>query len=154
MASYAPLMVNLNAPSWSTNLIGYDALNSYGSPSYYVQKLFSLYHGDVVLPTQLSGGDGKLYFVTSKMSSNGTIYLKVVNISSEAANVQIKINGVTTIDKQGTATVLTSGSANDMNSLTNPTKVIPVVDQLNSLSPSFFYSFAPNSVTVLQFIAH
>ncbi len=151
MASYAPLMVNLNAPSWSTNLIGYDALNSYGSPSYYVQKLFSLYHGDVVLPTHLSGGNGKLYFVTSKVSSNGTIYLKVVNTSSVAENTQIKINGVTTIDKQGTATVLTSGNVNDMNSLTNPTKVIPVTKPLNNLSPSFSYSFDPYSVTVLQF---
>lgn len=154
MASYAPLMVNLNAPSWSTNLIGYDALNSYGSPSYYVQKLFSLYHGDVVLPTQLSGGDGKLNFVTSKVSSNGTIYLKVVNTSSVAENTQIKINGVTTIGKQGTATVLTSGSVNDMNSLTDPIKVAPVVSRLNDLSPSFPYSFAPHSVTVLQFTAH
>jgi hypothetical protein len=35
-ASYAPLLVNVNAPSWSTNLIGYDALHSYGSPSYWV----------------------------------------------------------------------------------------------------------------------
>ncbi len=150
MASYAPLMVNLNAPSWSTNLIGYDALNSYGSPSYYVQKLFSLYHGDVVLPTQLSGGNGKLSFVTSKVSSNGTIYLKVVNASPVAENMQIKINEVTIVGKQGTATVLTSGNVNDMNSLTNPTKVIPVTKPLNNLGTSFSYSFDPYSVTVLQ----
>ena len=26
---------------WSTDLIGYDALTSYGSPSYYAQKMFS-----------------------------------------------------------------------------------------------------------------
>ncbi len=31
-ASYAPLLVNVNAPSWPTNLIGYNGLKSYGSP--------------------------------------------------------------------------------------------------------------------------
>ncbi len=151
LASYAPLLVNLNAPSWPNNLIGFDALNSYGSPSYYVQKLFSLYHGDVVLPTQLSGVDNGLFFVTSKVSSKGIIYLKVVNTLSTAENMQIEIKGVTKISKHGRATVLTSGSVTDQNSLTNPTKVVPVVHRLNNLSPSFTYSFAPHSVTVLQF---
>ena len=36
---------------WSTDLIGYDALNSYGSPAYYAQKMFSTHHGDEVLAT-------------------------------------------------------------------------------------------------------
>ncbi len=151
LASYAPLMVNLNAPSWPNNLIGYDALNSYGSPSYYVQKLFSLYHGDVVLPTNLSGGDNGLYLVTSKVNGKGIIYLKVVNTLPTAENIQIEIKGVAKIGKHGRATVLTSGNVTDRNSLTNPTKVVPVVHQLNNLSPSFAYDFAPHSVTVLQF---
>ena len=36
---------------WPTDLIGYDALSSYGSPAYYVQKMFSLNHGDQILAT-------------------------------------------------------------------------------------------------------
>ena len=40
-ASYAPLLVNVNAPSWPTNLIGYDALHSYGSPSYWAQRMLA-----------------------------------------------------------------------------------------------------------------
>ena len=31
---------------WRTDLIGYDALTSYGSPAYYAQKMFSTHHGD------------------------------------------------------------------------------------------------------------
>lgn len=52
MNCYAPLFVNVNpgARQWRTNLIGYDALTSFGSPSYYVQKMFSTSRGDVVLP--------------------------------------------------------------------------------------------------------
>ena len=52
MSCYAPLFVNVNpgAMQWPTDLIGYDALNSYGSPAYYAQKMFNNYHGDIVLP--------------------------------------------------------------------------------------------------------
>ncbi|MES2459996.1 MAG: alpha-L-arabinofuranosidase C-terminal domain-containing protein [Armatimonadota bacterium] len=55
MACYAPLLVNVNpgARQWSTNLIGYDALTSFGSTSYYMQKMFAANKGDVVLPTSL-----------------------------------------------------------------------------------------------------
>ena len=55
IASYAPLLVNVNpgARQWGTNLIGYDALNSYGSPSYYAQQMFGQNLGDVVLPVEV-----------------------------------------------------------------------------------------------------
>ncbi len=51
---YAPLLVNVNpnASQWGTNLIGYDALNSFGSPSYYVQAMFGANQGDVTLPVE------------------------------------------------------------------------------------------------------
>ncbi len=52
MSAYAPLFVNVNpgAMQWPTDLIGYDALTSYGSPAYYAQQMFNNYRGDVVLP--------------------------------------------------------------------------------------------------------
>ncbi len=52
MNSYAPVFVNVNpgARQWAVDLIGYDALSSFGSPSYYVQKMFSNNRGNVVLP--------------------------------------------------------------------------------------------------------
>ena len=56
IASYAPLLVNVNpgARQWRTNLIGYDGLTSFGSPSYYAQKMFGNNRGDVVLPVEIS----------------------------------------------------------------------------------------------------
>jgi len=55
MNSYAPLFVNVNpnGRQWAVNLIGYNAQTSFGSPSYYVQKMFSNNRGDVVLPAKL-----------------------------------------------------------------------------------------------------
>ena len=55
MESYAPLMVNVNprGSQWPTNLIGYDGLHSFGSPSYYVQSIFAQNTGDTVLPVDI-----------------------------------------------------------------------------------------------------
>ncbi len=41
MASYAPIFVNVNDQKWMPDMIRFDATNSYGTPSYYVQKLMS-----------------------------------------------------------------------------------------------------------------
>lgn len=61
---YAPLFVNVSpadpvkgyprAWQWDTNLIGYDALRSFGSASYYAQAMLARNKGDVVLPTRLA----------------------------------------------------------------------------------------------------
>ncbi|HET6387450.1 MAG TPA: sialate O-acetylesterase [Armatimonadota bacterium] len=63
MESYAPMLINVSpadpdkgyprAWQWRTNLIGYDAMRSFGSPSYYAQAMFAQNRGDVVLPTNL-----------------------------------------------------------------------------------------------------
>ncbi len=52
MECYAPLLTRVEpgGSQWHTNLIGYNALTSYGSPPYYVQKMFNTNRGDVVLP--------------------------------------------------------------------------------------------------------
>jgi alpha-N-arabinofuranosidase len=57
MESYAPLFVNVNkgGMQWPTDLIGFDAMGSYGSPAYYAQQMFSTHHGDVVLPATAQG---------------------------------------------------------------------------------------------------
>ncbi len=56
MQCYAPLLVNINrgAQQWGTNLIGYNAAQSFGSPSFYVQSMFGNYTGDRVLPSQIT----------------------------------------------------------------------------------------------------
>ena len=51
MASYAPLLVNLNHRAWNPDLINFDSANWYGLPGYYVQKMFAENRGDVSLPT-------------------------------------------------------------------------------------------------------
>ncbi|HLP76633.1 MAG TPA: alpha-L-arabinofuranosidase C-terminal domain-containing protein, partial [Candidatus Paceibacterota bacterium] len=57
MASYAPLFVNLNHRAWNPDLINFDSAAWYGLPGYYVQQMFSLNRGDVVLPTKVQAAD-------------------------------------------------------------------------------------------------
>ncbi len=68
MAAYAPLFVNVKpgGMQWSTDLIGYDALNSYGSPAYYAQAMFASCLGDHTMESAVSGaGDRFFYSVTA-----------------------------------------------------------------------------------------
>ena len=55
MSSYAPLFGHLEAWQWTPNMIWFDNLRSYGTPNYYVQKLFSVNRGTRILPVLQNG---------------------------------------------------------------------------------------------------
>ena len=150
MQAYAPLLANVNqgAYQWRTNLIGYDALTSYGSPSYYAQVMFNGHRGDEVLSSSPEAAPG-LFFSTTRSSRTGTIYLKVVNAVSAPRAVRIEIAGVTAVEPTGTAIVLT-GDPGDANSLRQPERIVPVESQLSGLGPSFEHTFPAFSISVLQ----
>ena len=154
LESYAPLLVNVNpgGKQWNTNLIGYDALSSYGSPSYYVQLMFDSAHGDVVVPVTLTGGKNTAYSVT-RDSRMGTMYLKMVNWQGTPQPIHVVIDGVTRVAPTGMATTLASADARDTNTLSEPTKIVPVTSKVSRLGKSFDYSLGPYSITVLQFQA-
>ena len=49
MSSYAPLFANVNNALWNPNLIYFNGTSVYGTPSYYVQKIFGENRGDMVV---------------------------------------------------------------------------------------------------------
>lgn len=51
MECYAPLFTRLDpgGMQWQVNLIGYNSIAAYGSPSYHVQSMFANHHGDEVV---------------------------------------------------------------------------------------------------------
>jgi alpha-N-arabinofuranosidase len=51
--------------------------------------------------------------------------------------------------REGTAITLSSAQPGDTNSITQPTKIVPVTTKATGLGPQFSYTFAPYSVTVL-----
>lgn len=65
MASYAPLFAHVDGWQWTPDLIWVNNLQSYGTPDYYVQKLFSLNKGTTVIPITINNdavaGQDSLY---------------------------------------------------------------------------------------------
>jgi alpha-L-arabinofuranosidase len=150
MQCYAPLLVNVNpgARQWRPDLIGYDALNVYGSPSYYAIRMFSRNHGDTILKT--SASDAALHYSATEVSSTGALYLKIVNTESAPKPVEITINGAASLGTNATAVTLSATSPDASNSIDNPKNVIPVVTTVANIQPTFTYTFAPYSITVLR----
>lgn len=171
MSCYAPLLVNVNpgGMQWKSNLIGYDAQTSYGSPSYYAQKMFSEYLGNISLPvvaehvsTQSWQPNAKkdqpppaakdvptLFFSATKSAQRGEIYLKVVNAIGTEQTVKVELSGAGAVAEEGKAITLRSARPDDTNTITEPTKIVPVATRALGLGAQFSYRFAPYSVTVL-----
>ncbi len=156
MQCYAPMLVNVNpgARQWRPNLIGYDAMTTFGSPSYYAIAMFNNNRGDVVVPTKLEGlpaGDiVPLDYSVTKDTKDGTLYLKVVNVTAQPQPLQIDITGVNQVAGQGSAIMLTAEKLHDGNSLIGPHKVVPATQPLQGLGSSFQQTFAPYSINVLK----
>ncbi len=157
MASYAPLFAKIGFVQWVVNLIWFDNNAVYGTPSYYVQQLFSRNKGDVVLPVELRGLPAQaspkteaLYATASGETKTGQIILKAVNPTAEAITAQLHFDGLHQPATRALATTLTSAQPTDENSIATPTKVAPVTTTVDGPSPAMSYTFPPWSVTVLR----
>ena len=53
MCSYAPVFVNIHDKTWMPDMIRFDAARSWGSPSYYVQRLFSENVGTTMVASEM-----------------------------------------------------------------------------------------------------
>ncbi|HEY9171082.1 MAG TPA: alpha-L-arabinofuranosidase C-terminal domain-containing protein, partial [Verrucomicrobiae bacterium] len=176
LSCYAPLFVNVSqltgngrSMQWSSDLIGYDALTSYGSPAYHAQRMFSTLHGDEILATdsqniptrewQRRGRGGaagqsqqlrEVFFNATRDSKSGVIYLKVVNTAGTSQRINVQINGARKIATKGEAVVLAAGKLDDTNSITEPNNVVPRTEKLDGLSANFTREFPAYSVSVLK----
>jgi alpha-L-arabinofuranosidase len=76
--------------------------------------------------------------------------VKVVNTSAGPLETQLNLAGANNLSGKGTATVLTSDSPTDENSLDNPTKVSPKTEPVNFSGTTLTRTFPGNSFTVLR----
>ena len=152
MASYAPLFVNVNpgGMQWETDLIGYDALTSYGSPSYWAQVLFANHLGAEVVASTLANAGPWVYASVTRDEKRRKLFVKLVNASSDAATMTIALDGAPGVGREATLIVLSGKSPNATNSIANPEAVIPVERRIQIAGPKFERSFAPYSINVLE----
>ena len=77
MHCYAPLFVNVNpgGMQWKTDLIGYNDLDSYGSPAYYAQVMFASHIGNVTPKSALKAEpDVFLPYSVTRQTETGKVY--------------------------------------------------------------------------------
>jgi len=152
MASYAPLFVNVNpgGEQWATDLIGYDALSSYGSPSYWTQQMFSTHLGTEVVGYTLDNAPARVFASVTRNDAEHKLFVKVVNANSTAQPVAIALNGVTKVEAQATLVTMSGKTPNATNSIAHPDEVKPVERKVAISGPKFTQTFAPYSVNVLE----
>jgi alpha-N-arabinofuranosidase len=147
MHCYAPLLVNVSpgGRQWRPNLIGYDPLRVYGSPSYHAIKLFATHVGDEILKATATDTDVRVS--VTRDSKSRTLYVKLVNPGNAAAAVQLNVTGATL---RPTATALTiAGNAQDTNSIDAPERVVAKTSQVTAVTSGFTYSVPANGIIVL-----
>ena len=152
MASYAPLFVNVSpfAMQWEGNLIGFDAMSSYGSPSYWAQVMFSGHVGDQILASTLDSPNPRLFESVTADSKTGRLHLKLVNASSAPQQVAIKITGAAHIRPAMTLTTLHGATTKDTNSITDPKHIVPTVTHATGVSSSFHHTVPAYSIQILD----
>jgi alpha-N-arabinofuranosidase len=152
MASYAPLLVNVNpgGMQWETDLIGYDAVKSYGSPAYYAQVMFGSYLGDHTLGSKVEGAGPKFFYSVTGSAEKKRLYLKLVNGESVSRPVDIDLNGA----KVAASAKLVTLRANDTqatNTLDHPDQLVPMESALRNVSNKVHHVMPPFSIEVIEF---
>ncbi len=152
MSSYAPLFTNVNpgAMQWAPDLIGYDALSSYGSPSYWAQAMFASNLGTEIVPAKLAGTATRIYTSVTRDETQHKLYIKLVNATSDPQPLAIALEGAGKVAPQAELITLSGKTPNATNSIANPRSVIPVKHALAVAGPRFKQTFAPYSVNVLE----
>ena len=160
MSCYAPLFVNVEpgGMQWASDLIGYDVLNSYGSPSYWAQVMFSKYLGDRIVPVEatnlpkqkLDRNDeaNAVFYTATTDAKTGKTYLKLVNAVGDAQKLNIKLDGVKKVKSKAKKIELKSPRPEDTNSIDNPRNIIPR-ESTQKVGKQFPITLAPYSITVL-----
>ena len=160
MSCYAPLFVNVEpgAMQWASDLIGYDVLNSYGSPSYWAQVMFSKYLGNRIVPVEatdipkqtLDRNDeaNAVFYTATTDTKDGKTYLKLVNAVGNSQKLTIKLDGAKKVKSKAKKIELKSARPEDTNSIDKPRNIVPQ-ESTQKVGKQFPITLAPYSITVL-----
>ena len=152
MSSYAPLFTNVNPGGlqWAPDLIGYNALSSYGSPSYWMQAMFASHVGTEIVAAAFSNAGPRLYASATSDPRRHKLFIKIVNANSTPQPLAIDLEGAGKLAPQAILTTLSGRTPNATNSIENPRAVVPVERAIPVTGPKFTQTFAPWSVNVLE----
>lgn len=150
LTSYAPLMAHKEGWQWTPDLLWFDNLTSYGTPNYYVQKLFSNNPGKELISVTEKGapltGQGDLY--ASAVKNSEAVIVKLVNTGTKETSIRIKMDRRSK-NADVVMETLTAPALDSENSFEDPDLIAPVKETMTLSGASLDVTVKPQSVTVL-----
>lgn len=151
LASYAPLFARVGYAQWSPDMIWFDETKAYGTPSYYVQKLYGKNLGTETVC--MDGQEKKLrrenvYVSVSYDEAAKELIIKAVNHNREKKVLALSAPGWETAG-QARCQIL-SGKEEDYNCIEAPGRVC-VVEEQRELEEGLMLE--PDSFTVARIFA-
>lgn len=154
LASYAPLFAHAEGWQWTPDMIWVDNLRSYGTPNYYVQKLYSLNKGTNVVPMVMGNeavaGQDSLYANAAIDKATNELILKLVNASGKLQKKEITIDGVKGLQTTGKLIVLKSDNLDQVNTFDNATAISPKEQEINIQAKKVSVPLAPYSFNIIR----
>jgi len=154
LTSYAPLFAHVDAWQWTPDLIWFDNLKSFGTPNYYVQKVFSNNRGTKLLRVLSDGeplkGQNELYASSVLDENTSETIIKMVNAGKDEKPVKIQLSGAKHIGKTASMILLTSNDMSGVNSIEEPQKISPKESQVTLKGKTIELNLPAGSVTVLK----
>ena len=155
MASYAPLFAHIDGWQWTPNLIWVNNLTAYGTPNYYVQKLYANNKGTKVLPMLYKNnapatGQDSLYASSTFDENTGEVIVKIVNVSAKIVSAAIQLEGKRKLAAKGQMILLKNDNPETVNSFEKPFAVSPVEQPIDIKGKTFSLMLAPYSFSSVK----
>ncbi|DBA71494.1 TPA: aspartate-semialdehyde dehydrogenase-like protein [Trebouxia sp. C0005] len=156
MAAFAPLFSNWNDRVWPHNLIIFDNHRVFGTVSYYVQKLFSVYQGVRYIETDVSyrDGDSHNHGVAASASCQNTactkVAFKMVNFNEASQTVDVEVKGLSGGPTSMVVTTLNSTDGTAENTFDTPFLVSPKQHKVKSNGPMRNVTLPAYSLTIVS----
>ena len=151
LACYAPLFARIGYTQWSPDLIWFDDVHAYGTPSYYVQKLYSVHTGQEELEIKPALGEG-LYTAVSYDREQGEVIVKLINAGEKAETVSLGLEEWSCSGKL-TRIELCADSLQQVNSIAAPDRITDRQTRESFAGNEVSTEIKPYSVTVLRIAA-
>ncbi|KAJ2962630.1 hypothetical protein NQZ79_g2205 [Umbelopsis isabellina] len=148
-AAYAPTFTRDGQAQWNPDLISFNTAIVWGTPSYYVQQMWSANRADTILGVNATGGGyDPLYWVAGQKNSTKQVFLKVANYGNSSQTIAIKVAGPR-VHSQGVSIILT-GAATANNTVSSSNNIVPKTSNFFVSSNTFNFTFPAWSASVLM----
>jgi alpha-N-arabinofuranosidase len=154
MASYAPLFAKVDGWQWTPDMIWVNNLHVYGTPNYYVQKLYSVNKGtevvDIRADNKIISGQEGIYASAVIDRKTKELIVKVINTSARIVNRNIIIDGGKKPASKGKLIVMQNDNLDAVNTFSNAINLSPKERALKVKNNCVSLAMQPYSFNIVR----